>query len=66
MKKELTDLVSKMFDYIVDFTAKRIDYTTAQREIEKLESQYKAIKGRYYHVQMGYQTLASFIHQNWN
>ena len=65
MTEEAKALASKMYNYIVDFAAGRIDFTTAERAIEDLESQFREIHGISYHRKMGYQTLPEFIHQRW-
>lgn len=66
MTDEAKKIASQMHNYIADFAADRIDYTTAERAIEDLDRKFRAIHGRSYYAMMGYQTMAAFIYQRWD
>lgn len=64
-KAEWQDLISQMYDAIIDFSNDKIDWGQVRRKVGQLEEQYRKLRGGYYHRSMGYQTIASFIYQRW-
>lgn len=65
LSQQCQDLISKMFDAIVDFKNDLIRYEDAYRKVHSLEMQYQRLRGISYHRSMGYQTIAEFIYQKW-
>lgn len=65
LSQQCQDLISRMFDAIVDFKNGVIDYEDARRKVGTLERQFEKLRGTSYHRMMGYQTIAEFIYQKW-